>query len=167
FAEVVSGHGARPELAKQAAALQAKLDEATLPERMWDAARSMVGRLTHIWSTPLHLDPLASFGLKRAPRHVIAGLLFEHSKKGDPVDNIIRSDAFQRACVGLAKKQGGLISGRIGTHGVTFLIDSRDTGTRLETMLLEVVSRASTLARRSGFSFHAGISRSTSGDSLA
>ena len=127
----------------------------------------MVGRLTHIWSTPLHLDPLASFGLKRAPRHVIAGLLFEHSTKGDPVDNIIRSDSFQRACVGLAKKQGGLISGRIGTHGVTFLIDSRDTGTRLETMLLDVVSRASTLARRFGFSFHAGISRSTSADSLA
>jgi hypothetical protein len=59
FADVVSGRGVRPELAKQAAALQAKLDESTLPERMWDAARSMVGRLTHIWSTPLHLDPLA------------------------------------------------------------------------------------------------------------
>jgi AraC-like DNA-binding protein len=167
FAKVVSERGMRPELAKQAAALQTKLDEATFPERMWDAARSMIGRLAQIWSTPLHLDPLASFGLKRPPRHVIAGLLFERSAKGDPTDSVIRSDAFQRACVGLAKKQGRLISGRVGRHGVTFLVDSRDTGTRLETSLLDVASRAGALARRFGFSFHAGLACAGSTESLA
>jgi AraC-like DNA-binding protein len=167
FARVVGEKGPRAQLAAEAAALQSKLDEATLADRMWDAARDMVGRLTHIGSTPLLVDPLASFGLERAPGHVVVGLLRERGVERDPVDAILRGDAMQRACVTLARRRGRMISGRIGSHGVTFLLDARDSGTRLRAVLLDVVSRANVLARRFGFSFHAGLSRTEGAASLA
>jgi AraC-like DNA-binding protein len=167
FARVVGGQGPRAPLAREASALQSQLDEATFADRMWDAARDMVGRLTHIGSTPLLVDPLASFGLERAPGHVVVGLLRERGAERDPVDAIVRGDALQRACVTLARRRGRMICGRIGSHGVTFLIDAQDEGTRLRTVLLDVASRASALARRFGFSLHAGLSRPEGAASLA
>ena len=54
------------------------------------------------------------------------GLFVNTKRDSDPVDELIRRDAFQRACVALGHAKHAA-SGKIGGHGVTFLCRSQSS----------------------------------------
>jgi AraC-like DNA-binding protein len=100
-------------------------------------------------------------GLEQIPEHVIAGLLLGRADQDDPVDEVIRRDAFQRACVKLATEIGNVACGRISEHGVFFLVHRRGAASRTRSKLMEIAAELTKLARRHGFSLHAGIVQGT------
>jgi AraC-like DNA-binding protein len=166
FALLLAGQGAT--LAEEAEGIRLKLWQARFPERMWEAARAMVDdRTTHVWETPLRRDPLALVGMKRAPQHAMVGLLSAPSEGVDSVDAVLRRAAFQRASTLLASKQGNTVSGRVGDHGITLLVDHTGGAPRTRSALVDIVTRACALARRFGFELHVGIAQGPEGDSLA
>ena len=102
FAKLVMGKGNLNTLATESEDLKLKLLAARFPNRMWEAARSMVDESTsHAWSTFLKADPLAELGMKGPPKHVIVGLLVGKQADNDPVADTLARAAFQRACVTL------------------------------------------------------------------
>jgi len=168
FARLLAGDGSPPLLAEQVATLRAGLEEATSVERMWDAARGLVDeRWTHVGDIPMHIEPLANFGMPRPPAHVLVGLVAARREENDPVDDVLRGDEFQRACVAMGRRIGGIMCGRVGTHGVSLLVASRDRGSRAKTTLLSLASRLGALAHRFGYRLHVGIARTGGSDSLA
>jgi AraC-like DNA-binding protein len=72
----------------------------------------------------------------------------------DPVDELVRRDAFQRSSVELAVKAGDAISGKVGDHGVAFLLAQRS-----QRNAVYFAERVSSLARRRfGLTVHFGAS---------
>ena len=146
-------------LAAQAEAMRVKLDEARFPEEMWETSRNLVDeRTSRNWGTHSHAK-MSALGIEHVPQHVVVGLLLGRSGGPDPVDDLVRRDAFQRACVALARKTGGVLCGRIGDHGMFFLVDHQGKGARSK--LTDLAARASAIARRFGLDLHAGMSQAT------
>ena len=86
----------------------------------------------------------------------------------DPVDDLMRRDSFQRACVALARSEGGLLSGQVGDHGVTFLSGARESAKQRRKKLLALADKAAALAeRRFAISLHLGASPLVGPTSLA
>jgi AraC-like DNA-binding protein len=83
------------------------------------------------------------------------------------LDDALAGDSFQRAATKLARDFGRTVSGRVGSHGVVFLVDSADKGQRLRSLLVDLATRASTLARRFGFKLHTGIARTSGREPLS
>jgi hypothetical protein len=109
-------------LVQKAAALTKELQHVRFVERSWEVAREMVDeRTSRVWSRRYRIDRRQMLGLLQFPEHVIVGLFVSRRKDADPVEELIRRDAFQRACAGLARDAGEVVSGRIGAHGITFL----------------------------------------------
>ncbi|HEV8245502.1 MAG TPA: helix-turn-helix domain-containing protein, partial [Polyangiaceae bacterium] len=126
-------------------------------ERVWDAARSMVDeRTTRTWATPFR--DLASVGLRRVPERVLVGLTVSRERAPDPVDELLRRDAFQRASVGLARAVGNTIAGQVGDHGVMFLSAGPGSEPRRRQRLLDLADKAGELAAQFGFRMHFGLS---------
>ncbi|HEV8247051.1 MAG TPA: AraC family transcriptional regulator [Polyangiaceae bacterium] len=167
FAGLVGGQGAPDFLAAQAEALRRELQLARSAERMWEVARSMVGeRTAHTWTAAVQARQLDSFGLKQVPQHAVVGLLLGRENEPDPVDEVIRRDAFQRACVDLARKQGGMVCGQVGDHGVFFLVDHSSSSTRTRTRLTELASRAATIAGHFELKLHLGVGQASGSELL-
>src|SRR4051794_24655545 len=123
LARLLAGGGAPGPLLDDVGALRRKIEDARFAERMWDVAHQMVDeRRTRIWATSTLSQSLSLLGIERLPEQVVVGLLLGRKEEIDPVDDIIRRDAFQRACVDLGRKLGDVASGRVGDHGVTFLM---------------------------------------------
>ena len=78
--------------------------------------------------------------------------------KVDPIEDVLRSDRFQRACVDLARKHGDAIAGRLGDHGVVFLAAVNGSSSRRLRVLRDLADRAAALAKRFGFELHLGAS---------
>jgi AraC-like DNA-binding protein len=74
------------------------------------------------------------------------------------MDGLLARHAFQRACVELCKKRGGVVCGRVGDHGIALLVDDAASGQRLRSKLVEIGDRAAALAKRHGLRLHVGIS---------
>jgi YesN/AraC family two-component response regulator len=87
------------------------------------------------------------------------GLLLGRTDEPDPVDEVLRRHACQRACAALARKLGNVASGQVGDHGVAFLVHHPGPASAARARLLEVTTLASTVARRFGFKLYAGISQ--------
>jgi AraC-like DNA-binding protein len=122
---------------------------------MWEAARAMVDeRTARGWVSNDRTQELVRLGVSKTPQHVIVGLLLGRRDELDPIDDVLRRDAFQRACVELAKKRGGLVCGRIGGHGVALLVEDPARG---RMRLRDVADRAADIAKRFGLRLHSGI----------
>jgi AraC-like DNA-binding protein len=146
-------------LAGDIAVLRSKLLAARFAERMWDEASAMVDERTARMNSA-SAGALQRLGLERLPEHVVVGLLLGRQDVSDPVDEVIRRDAYQRACVTLMRKRGGVACGRIMDHGVLLLVDDPRTGARQRAKLVEVGERAAALAKRFGLRLHLGVSPS-------
>jgi AraC-like DNA-binding protein len=140
-------------------ALRIELAAPRRADRMWEVARAIVDeRTSRSWASPARAARLAVAGLPRFPDQVIAGLFVDRKKQGDDVSAILRRDGFLRACADLAHRTGGVASGRLGTHGVTFLAASRGSAQRTHAFLLDLASKASAIAqRRFGLDLHVGL----------
>jgi AraC-like DNA-binding protein len=74
------------------------------------------------------------------------------------VDDLLKRDAFQRACVQFVQKRGSLLCGRISDHAVVFLAEESRKGAGLRAELSEVAQRVTALARRFGLGLSFGVS---------
>jgi AraC-like DNA-binding protein len=145
-------------LVSDVASLTKDLREVRAVELVWQVVREVVDeRTSRVWSRPYRHDRQQRVGLLRFPDHVVVGLFVSRRRDADPVDDLIRKDAFQRACVDLGREVGDVVSGRIGNHGVTFLSVGR--GQRVLRRLVGLGERAAHLAgKRYGLDLHFGVS---------
>jgi AraC-like DNA-binding protein len=164
FAGLVVRQGNPDALAAEAEAMRVELQESRFAERMWDTARELVDeRTSRHWGTHSH-SKMTALGIQQIPQHVVVGLLPGRPDEPDGVGDLLRRDAFLRACVGLARKWGGVVCGRIGDHGVVFLVDHAGSGARSK--LGDLAARAASTARRFGLELYAGISRATTSEPI-
>jgi AraC-like DNA-binding protein len=156
FGALIAGTAAAETLRVELDELMAGLAAARHVERVWDAARSLVDEETsRTWATPFR--DLESVGLTRVPERVLVALSVARERDPDPVEDLVRRDAFQRACVKLGASAGA-ISGRVGDYGVTFLSTRIGSEARRRQHLLELSDKATALARRHGLDLHFGLS---------
>ena len=159
LAGVMAGDDRAEELLREAAPLRAKLELSRLVDRIWDAARTMVDQRTaRVWSSRHRAEDAARLGLLRPADDALVGLLVVKQPKVDPIEDVLRSDRFQRACVELARKHGDAIAGRLGDHGVVFLAAVSGSASRRLRVLRDLADRAAALAKRFGFELHLGAS---------
>jgi AraC-like DNA-binding protein len=148
-------------LVAEVASLTRELDDVRFVERGWDMARDMVDeRTSRVWSRPHRRDRRQTVGLLALPDQVVVGLFVSRRRRdADPVGEVLRKDAFQRACAELARDAGDALSGRIGSHGVMFLWAAREPAPRAQRGLLALAEKAAALARsRHGLDLHVGVS---------
>jgi AraC-like DNA-binding protein len=153
YAELLAGRGSPTELASRAADLRTRLAGTRTARDMWSLVATMVDpRTASSWV--LRVKQLRPSGLEQLPRHVLVGLTVSRDPKSDPIDELVRRDAFQRSAVAYATKVGRLVCGRVGDHGVVALLDSPVAGAREKVAAL--AERLGGLARRFGFTLHSG-----------
>ncbi|HEV8244465.1 MAG TPA: AraC family transcriptional regulator, partial [Polyangiaceae bacterium] len=158
-ARLLAGDGDPRALLDEAEPLRDELERSRSVDRMWAAARSMVDpRTSRSWSSPHRVEGLANMGLSRVPDQALAGLLVSRRTDSDPVDDVLRRHAFQRACADLALATGEVVSGQIGDHGVTFLAARKGSARSRRQFLIEIAERAFALSRRFGLGLHWGFS---------
>jgi AraC-like DNA-binding protein len=129
--------------------LRERLMGATFVARIWEAARLMSDdRTRRVWSASSRKNQRPDLHLSGFPEHAAVGLLVSGKEDVEPVDDFVRRNAFQRACVELAARRGDVISGKVGDYGVTFLSVSRGSQERSKRWLSELTEQAASLARR-------------------
>jgi AraC-like DNA-binding protein len=164
---LLSGDDARGHLVSRMDALRADLSRARFVERMWDLAHAFVDtRTTRRWSSSYQSAELASIGLARPVDEVIVGMIVTHGAKLDPVDEIVRRDAYLRACAQLANARRAA-SGRVGDHGVTFFASLGSHKQRGRRALLDLAFEAAKTAGRFELGLHLGISTLPAGRPLS
>jgi AraC-like DNA-binding protein len=158
LARLLAGEGPADRFANEAEVLHVELAQVRLVELMGDAAREMVDeRTSRRWHSSINRTALKRLGLSRMPQNVLVGLATGRAPGGDPVDEAIRRDAFQRASVELAHSLGDVIAGPVGHEGVVFLCADGGSDRRKRETLVDLAARAATLAwRRFGLSLHCG-----------
>ena len=167
YAALLGGSGSSTAWAARAEEARQKIVKLRLPERSWEAARNLVDdRSMRPRFAPLDHGDLALFGLTRAPEHVIVGLTVARHAGGDPVALRVRHFEFQRECVSFARRQGGVLSGRVGDNAVMFIVERSAARSAALRRLVELTTRAAQLARRFGFALHAGIAPESPSDLL-
>jgi AraC-like DNA-binding protein len=159
FAKLSAGLGDARALASEAGALRAKLEQARYVDWMWSQARTMVDERTRrVWLSEHKANDLTSLGVDELPEHVLVGLLAGHPEQADPLGEVLGRDAFQRAAVDIARRSAA-ICGRVGDHGVMFLVGPHGSVARARRVLARLGEEATTMARRRfGFSLHLGVS---------
>jgi AraC-like DNA-binding protein len=168
FARFAEGDDPRGTLLSRMDALRKDLGRARFVERMWHMAHAFVDtRTTGRWSSSYQSADLASVGLARPVDDVVVGLIVTHGTSLDPVEEIVRRDAFQRACVRSAQRLRGAASGRIGDHGVTFLSGLGPHKQRGRRALLDFARDCGKLAERYGLALHLGTSTLPAREPLA
>ena len=102
-------------IANQADVLRRTLEPARFTERMWEAARNMIDvQSSHVQhSASRHYD-LNRIGLSVAPDQVVVGLFTRRGEEIDPVEELVKREAFQRESVELATRMGDIIAGQVG-----------------------------------------------------
>jgi AraC-like DNA-binding protein len=162
-ARVMGGDPEARALLIEAESLHRELEHARFVDQVWDAARKMIdARTSRFWSGPHQATQLAALGLSRPADEVLVGLTVGR-RPSDPVDDLLRCDAFQRACVELARNAGELMAGQVGSHGVVFLSCARGRRRRLSDLGERVAAIA---GRRFAFRLHLGLSHLPSTASL-
>jgi AraC-like DNA-binding protein len=160
LADLMVGRGSTETLAADVASLRVELLNARFAERVWDAARAMVDERTgRVWSDPVRGPQRRALGLTGSPEHVVVGLVTSRHQDSDPVADLLRRHAFQRACVGLGRARKTVMSGKIGDNGVTFLCVGQASVQRSRRRLVDLAEQASSMARRRfGLALHCGVS---------
>jgi AraC-like DNA-binding protein len=162
LAALMSGEGSAEELLGEAEALRDQIEKKTrIVERTWDAARGMVDeRTARRWASQHNAAELAWLGVTRFPSQVLVGLAVGKHAEADPVGNLLRFNAFQRACVELSRKVSSTLSGPIGDHGVMFLFAAAGSSQRRGQGVLDLADKARALARRFDLTLYIGVSSS-------
>jgi len=160
LASLVAGRGDAQALAKEAQALRTKLEEARYVDLMWDEVRSMIDERTAAgWLAPHTKFDLARLGQDRLPEHALVGLMAARGEEADPVHAALQRDAFQRACVGLARASDNVVCGKIGDLGIVFLTSGTRSAARTREAQRKLAEKAAALARRRfGLEVHFGAS---------
>ena len=157
FGHAMLGDADATDLGREVVGLRPGLSEARFAERMWTTARSMLDAPSvEAWAVHAYGD-LAAVQLPRFPEQVVAALLVGRRDEVDPVDEVLRRDAFLHASAALARRQGRTVCHRIGDHGVAFLCAHAGSAARTRSRLGELAAAAASLARRFGLKLHAGI----------
>jgi AraC-like DNA-binding protein len=168
LAWLVAGRGDAQALTREALLLSDGLEETRFVDRMWAAARSMIDESTAAsWLAPHTKFDLAKLGQDRLPEHALVGLMAASREESDPVDAALRRDAFQRACVDLARASDNVVCGKISEHGIIFLTSGTRSAARTRERQLRFAERATALARRRfGLVVHFGASLTPSSATL-
>jgi AraC-like DNA-binding protein len=168
FASLSAGTGDARALATEVAALRTKLEEARYVDWMWHQVRTMVDeRTARVWVSEHKANDLARLGADELPEHALVGLLAGHPDPADPVAEALNRDAFQRAVVDVARRSG-VISGRVGDHGVMFLLGPSGSAASARRSLAKIGEEVASLARRRfGFSLHLGMSATSGSQSIS
>jgi AraC-like DNA-binding protein len=169
LASLCAARGDARALAAEASALRETVERTRMVDRMWEAARSMVDpRMSAAWLSPHRLDELRYLGAVELPQNALVGLSLGKRDEPDALEEILRRDAFQRACVDLARRAKNVICGRVADHGVVFLLAGARSGARARDMLTDLGSRTAAMARRRfGLRLHLGMSAQTARGSLS
>jgi AraC-like DNA-binding protein len=126
---------------------------------MWEAARVMVDeRTSPTWAID-EFGQMRRLGIDRFPEHAVVCLFSGRREEPDPLDDALRRDALQRACALLAQRQGNVVCGQVGDHGVVFLVHDSRKRAQTRAALRDLHTRAAALARRFGLALHAGIAQ--------
>ncbi|HEV8244730.1 MAG TPA: helix-turn-helix domain-containing protein, partial [Polyangiaceae bacterium] len=159
FASLIASQGKPETLMARARRMKRALDETTFVTRMWEAARALVDpRAGRTWGSLHLMTQRRALNIQRIPERALVGLIESSRGHADPVDELVRRDAFQRACVRLARARGDIACGKVGDHGVTFLLPIERSESMTRARLLEIGERAVALARRQfQFQLHVGI----------
>jgi AraC-like DNA-binding protein len=160
LANLMATQGPADTIFAQIEALHLELREARRVERHWEIVRVLVDeRTSRIWGSPLREEDRSKLGFVRMPEHALVGLFVSRQRDGDPVDELIRRDALQRACVEIAASSDNTASGRIGEHGVSFVCAGRASTQRTRRKLADLADEVSLVARRRfGLGLHFGMS---------
>jgi AraC-like DNA-binding protein len=155
FALLMAGEGRADDLMNRVEVLQRRLEQIRLPERMWHVVRTMVDdRSPNTASRHANKNELRLLGLSRSVDHVVVGLTRGRKPFADAVDEAIRRNAFQRAAVDLARREGNVLSGQVGDHGIVSLCGAAQAKRRCA---LAFAHKLAVLAGRFGFSLHVGL----------
>jgi AraC-like DNA-binding protein len=157
FADVLVARGTSSTLTARVEALRRDLAMARHVERVWMTAHAMVeGRTERFWD---HYGQGTAVGLTLQPSHVIVGLLLGRPDDADPVEDALRRDAFQRACVDLSQEHGEAVCMPVGDHGVAVLVNATRQKGRARAKLIDLASRVADLGRRHHFQISCGLSQ--------
>jgi AraC-like DNA-binding protein len=159
FSGLVDDRVPPEQLFAEAQEMREELAEIRLPERMWETTRLLLDERTSRTSALRAGSELRAMGMDQTPEHVVVGLVRGRDSEPDPVDDLIRRDAFQRASAELAQAIGGVGCGAVGDHGVVFVVEHKGPRGRTRAALVDLATRATSLARRFGFGLHAGVSQ--------
>jgi AraC-like DNA-binding protein len=159
MASLIAGRGEAPSAADEVARSLERLRSARFVDLIWEITRQMIDeRTSREWMSPQKMVDLKRLGMNRLPEHVVVALSRDRRAGAEVVDQLLRQDAFQRAAVDLARDHHA-ISGRVGDHGVMFLVGGPWTGARARQALGRLADEASLLARRRfGLELHLGVS---------
>jgi AraC-like DNA-binding protein len=160
LALLLVGKGPAGDIQSEVEELGTQLRRVRFVENVWEVARTLVDESTsRIWSSQHSINQLHDLGVEKSPDHVSVGLLVSRETDADPVETLLKRDAFQRACVELGRSAGSVMSGRIGDHGVTLLSPAQGSDERSRRKMVDLAERATLLARRRfGLDVHFGIS---------
>jgi AraC-like DNA-binding protein len=88
-------------------------------------------------------------GLDGMPEHAVVGLFSISGGGVDSVELLVARDAVQRAAVELARKIGNVLCGKVGDHGLVFVVHDRTRSrASLQARHLEIGERMRSLPRR-------------------
>jgi AraC-like DNA-binding protein len=136
------------------------VEQARYVDKMWGSVRTMVDeRSARGWLSSYRANELRDLGLSGVPEHAVVGFMTSDRDAPDDVEQMLARDAFQRACVDLARAAKDVACGRVGEHGVVFLLSNVGSPARLRHFVTDLGNRVSALARkRFGFTLHLGAS---------
>jgi len=154
---LASGNGHPEALANTIERERVVLDGARRVARTWESVRTMIDeRSVRAWQTRAWAPELLYLGLSRLPDRVLVGLATIKSGASDPVEEIVRLDAFQRGVVDFVASSG-VLTGRVGDHGVVFVATTSGSERTRIARLTALALRVSTWARKQfGVSLHFG-----------
>jgi AraC-like DNA-binding protein len=156
LARWIAGESPTSNVRSQARILASRVVGPRRVEYVWSAVEGMLdAQVSRFWKASfVHRGELR---LPRMPERVAVGLFGSKRPDSDPIRERVARSTLQRSCVELALEQGGIISGRVGEHGITLLAvpqhGSRDA-------LVAFAQRFSEFARRNhDLDVHWGVSR--------
>jgi AraC-like DNA-binding protein len=149
FALLASGRGQADEVANEWERVRTDLERLRFVENTWDAVREMVDeRTSHGWASVLRMYALRQLGLSTMPEGVLVGLAVSPQRDRDSVEQAILRDAFQRRAVHLAHASGDAVAGRVGGHGVVFLLAGGGPSRKRLVRLRDLAHDAAAVAKR-------------------
>jgi AraC-like DNA-binding protein len=167
LAQLLAREGDPERLAAEVHRLREKLDVVREVERMWEATRTIIDERTYrAWLSQARARALVLMGCERLPQNVVVGLMLGRDRESDPVEDMLKRDAFQRACVEIMRKRGNVLCGRIADHGLVLLVNDSASGSRLRSRLGDIGERAATLARRYDLRLYVGACSADVADSI-
>ena len=149
FALLAAGGRHADVVANEWERVRTELERLRIVDRTWDSVRGMIDeRTSRGWTSATRVYELRQLGLSRMPEGVLVGLAVSRRSDRDPLEQEIRRDAFQRRAVRLARASGGAIAGRVGGHGVVFLVEGVGSAAKRRVQLRDLAQRVSSLAHR-------------------